>query len=307
MTNREIQKNEIQRRLNFACKRMPLPRDIDFCIVNDTLYLTVNSQGTMVNMQHDGSAFEGWSICMKAAFPEVNNVVLSWEPPHIKEVSNQQEQHYNRFVMRVASFLANYSWLSIDDKLCKEVEYVRSLLENKRLRVNYPKKQSKEKVDKEKKPEAHLEREIVERLREHVSLTDHQLPVGLFVDEVAFTPGRASQIDIWQVEDTTLRVFELKVSSNKKVGILSELMFYANTMYYLKEGLISYPDDVAKAKDFRHFKALHQLIESGRIDKIDAVFMVQKLHPLLDAYRNEILKILSNNKFSIQYYIREIP
>lgn len=25
------------------------------------------------------------------------------------------------------------------------------------------------------------------------------------------------------------------------------------------------------------------------------------------AYRNEILKILSNNKFSIQYYIREIP
>ncbi len=306
MENKIIQKKEIQDRLKIVGKRVTLPRNIDFCIQDDTLYLTVKLQGVIKNMQEDCSAFEGWCICIKAALPEVNHVVLSWEQP-ANEVANL---HYNRFLMRVASFLAEYSWFSIDGKHTEEVRNVQNLLNGECLYVNYPKSEAKEVVDEKKKPEAYRERMEVKKLQDGGLMAGHQLPVGLFDGKVSkstsFTPRGASQVDLWQVVDKALRVFELKCKDNKKVGIISELMFYANTMYYLKEGLIRYPSDVAVAKDYRNFKELYQLIAGKLIDKIDAVFMVQELHPLFDAYKRKILEILNDNKFGIRYYIEEI-
>lgn len=120
MENKIIQKKEIQGRLKIVGKRVTLPRNIDFCIQDDTLYLTVKLQGVIKNMQEDCSVFEGWCICIKAVLPEVNHVVLSWEQP-ANEVANL---HYNRFLMRVASFLAEYSWFSIDGKHTEEVRNV---------------------------------------------------------------------------------------------------------------------------------------------------------------------------------------
>lgn len=304
MENKVIQKKEIQDRLKI--KGVSLPSNIDFCIQDDTLYLTVKSEEVEKNMQGDGSAFEGLCICIKAALPEVNHVVLSWEQP-ANEVANL---HYNRFLMRVASFLVGYSWFSIDGKHTEEVRNVQNLLNGECLYVNYPKFEAKEVVDEKKKSEAYRERMEVKKLQDGGLLAGHQLPVGLFKGEVsesnAFTPHKASQIDLWQVVDKTLRVFELKCNTNKKVGIISELMFYANTMYYLKEGLIRYPSDVAEAKDYRNFKELYQLIAGKLIDKIDAVFMVPELHSLFSAYKKKILEILNDNKFGIRYYIEEI-
>lgn len=72
-------------------------------------------------------------------------------------------------------------------------------------------------------------------------------------------------------------------TSKHEVGIISELMFYANIMHYLKEGWINYPDTAAKTMNFNHFRELYQIIKGGAIDKI--------------------LKILTDNKFGIVYHI----
>ncbi len=306
----EISKEDILRLLKQVCPSVELPSEIDFRINNNTLYLNVGGKGVIENMQCDGAAFEGWAICIKAAVPEICNAVMSWGKPRYSKttkIEERQRKHYNRFLMRVVSFLDNYSWFSIDSSHDKDVNSVRELLESRCLLINYPQSESKSIVDKNKKREAFLEREKVKTLREHVPLTDHQLPVGLFVNEVkvsnTFTPRGASQIDIWQVEDNTLRVFELKATKNEKVGIISELMFYANTMYYLKEGVIQYPDTIRNAKNFCHIKDLWKVIEDHLIFKIDAIFMTEKLHTLFEAREKEILKILNNNKYLIRYQI----
>ncbi len=309
----EISKEDILRQLKQVWPSVELPSEIDFRINNNTLYLNVGGKGVIQNMQCDGAAFEGWAICIKAAVPEIRNVVMSWDKPRYSKetgIEGRQRKHYNRFLMRVASFRDNYSWFSIDSGHDEDVNSVRNLFENRCLLMNYPKSKAKSIVDKDKKREAFLEREKVKVLREHVPLTDHQLPVGLFVNEVkasnTFTPRGASQIDIWQVENTTLKVFELKATKNEKVGIISELMFYANTMYYLKEGMIRYPCTIRSAKNFRHIKDLWEIIENHLIFKIDAIFMTEKLHTLFEARKEEILKILNNNKYLIRYQIKRI-
>lgn len=309
----EISKKSILKQLKQVCPGVKLPSEIDFRIYDNTLYLNVGRKGVIENMQYDSAAFEGWAICIKAAIPEIGHVAMSWDNPRYSkttEIEGRQRKHYNRFLMRVNSFLDNYSWFSIAPSHDEDVNSIRELFESRCLLMNYPKSESKPVVDKEKKPEAFLEREMVKALREQVPLTDHQLPVGLFVNEVeapnTFTPCKGSQIDIWQVEDTTLRVFELKATKNEKVGIISELMFYTNTMYYLKEGVIQYPDTIRNAKNYRHIKNLWEVIEAHLISKIDAIFMTGKLHTLFEAREEEILKILNNNKYLIRYRIERI-
>lgn len=307
----QITKDSILKRLKRVYPGAGLPSEIDFRIKDNALFLNISGKGVLENMQCDGAAFESWAICIKAAIPEISNVVMSWnEPKYSKttETERRQRRHYSRFLMRVVSFLASYSWFSILSEHNEEVNRVKVLLESRCLLMNYPKSESKAVVDENKKSEAFLERQLVKNLRENVPLTDHQLPVGLFVDDIktvnTFTPRGASQIDIWQVEDVTLRVFELKVLGNEKVGIISELMFYANTMYYMKEGIITYPESIVKAKNYRCIRDIHKLIEEGLIHKIEAVFMVSKLHPLFEAIEKAIIEILNDNRFLIRYSVK---
>lgn len=61
-----------------------------------------------------------------------------------------------------------------------------------------------------------------------------QWPVGLFDGKVAkgreiFT-GRKSAIDLIGIRDDSLVLFELKKAGNRKVGAVSELLFYASVM-----------------------------------------------------------------------------
>ena len=69
---------------------------------------------------------------------------------------------------------------------------------------------------------------------------NHQLPMGLFDGTVskatAITPGGASQADLWRIDHDKFYVYELKDcinSDNTHVGIITELMFYANVLYRL--------------------------------------------------------------------------
>jgi hypothetical protein len=78
--------------------------------------------------------------------------------------------------------------------------------------------------------------EISGAFRSHFQLEKvmRQWPVGLFDGKVArgheiFTGGK-SAIDLIGIRNDTLVLFELKKSGNRKVGAVSELLFYASVM-----------------------------------------------------------------------------
>lgn len=300
-----MNKKQILDRLkkNVGSDSVRLPSQIDFSLSNSILEMHVNGSGVRDNMQTNGSAFEGWALCIKACIPEVSKVILKWDSPKYSsdhKEKTRQEKHYNRFLMRVVLFSRYFDWFAIHDD---NKDLTNSFFKiHSHLFINYPKTESKEKVSengKINKREAILERQLVEKLRESISFTNHQLPVGLFDDEVKIentcTPRGASQIDLWQIDKDTLRIFELKDECNNEVGIISELMFYANVMNELINGRIQYPQSIISAKDIRNIKSLYKAIQDKSISCVEAVFLVYNFHPLVATNLKSILKIINES------------
>ena len=283
-------------------ENLKLPKQIDFGISDSVLYLKIEGSAVRDNMQTDGSAFEGWSICIKSYFPEIKNVEINWDLPLYSantQVRQRQEKHYNRFLLRVLFFSRHYNWFNIHkskkDTIRLFSEYHSNLL------INYPTNKGAEEVSgkgKINKGEAKLERLVMDKLRKSVSVTDHQLPVGLFDGEVkskrTCTPRGASQIDLWQIDKDVLRIFELKDETNNKIGIISELMFYANVMNEVNKGRIKYPQSIETATDYRNIQYLYRSVKEEKINRIEAVFLVYTLHPLIEYNLDIILDIIND-------------
>lgn len=306
----KVKNEEVTRLLQKAadCKRLRLPSQIQFDIKDDVLSVMIEGEGVIKNMQTDTSAFEGWIVCLKAYINGIQRVVLNWNDPcyNVKEeYRKREEKHYNRFLMRAALFEKSYGWFSIDDS--RRVEIDRCWEAMSKLVLNYPKSQADKTAQKE---EANLEREIVAKMG---PIADHQLPVGLFSGSLiannAFTPRAASQIDIWQLNGDELSIYELKADKNKAVGIISELMFYANAMRLFVNHVIDYPTEFAASEtSYRHAKELYDWIRHDRIKKINAVFLTNALHPLIEKAKEKILQILNEpaNKTGICFAHEEV-
>lgn len=265
-------------------------------------------------MQENCSAFEGWAVVIKATHPYIKTAVLDWmTPTYNPEKQNIQKAHYNRFLMRVANFNRCYTWFEVIESRRAEVDWVQKKLDNKELVVNFPKSPCRkdEDIDKKKKPEAWLERRLVKEWNESNSVTDEQLPVGLFTSgrvskETTFTPRGASQIDLWQLYDKTMHIYELKVAGNESIGIISELMFYVCTIQNIVKGLISYPD-ISKEKDYRHFKEFATGVENHKIKRVIGYFTASEFHPLIESLRDRIKCILNTNSMGVQFDYRILP
>lgn len=67
-----------------------------------------------------------------------------------------------------------------------------------------------------------------------------QLPLGLFDGVVSrdtrWSPGGASQVDLWtrSLDGRTIHLFELKRNDNRKVGIISEALWYARLLHRVR-------------------------------------------------------------------------
>ena len=264
----------------------------------------------VANMQEDKSAFEGWSILLKSAMPKINNVILDWENP-LFSANKTKQAHYNRFLIRVANFKQAYSWFDISKERFSEVEEMQTLLESDTIVVNSPQRPCGSVTNEDKKPEAALERELVELWRKDNPITDEQLPVGLFrngivSEENALTPGHASQIDLWQLDNDTMRVCELKAKGNEPIGIISELFYYVCIVKNIASGHIKCPD-ASKAISYRHFKDFAEAVANGKIHKIIGYFIAPRLHPLLEKLKDKVLEILNGNMLGIQFEFCRLP
>ncbi len=214
--------------------------------------------------------------------------------------------------MRVSNFKQAYSWFNIAKERVPEVNRMRELLESNTIVVNFPKRNCNPVTDPNKKPEAVLERKLVELWEKNCPITDEQLPVGLFRNgkvskETTLTPRGASQIDLWQLDNDTMRIYELKVKGNEAIGIISELMFYVCTIKNIVNGLIKYPD-VSNVKSYRHFKDFVNAVTNKDIKSVIGYFTAPRLHPLLESpkLKDTILEILNANSFDIRFEIYNI-
>jgi hypothetical protein len=83
-----------------------------------------------------------------------------------------------------------------------------------------------------------------------VAFLHRQFPVGLFDGVVskatAWTPGGASQLDLWgpSPDGRVLHPIELKTVRNSKVGILPEALYYLRLLQYVRRGQVGggHPD-----------------------------------------------------------------
>ena len=301
---------EIIRNIHPSAK---LPSNMDVKTSGVCLFINLKGKGVIANMQTDESAFEGWCVVLKAALPGIERVILNWDTPaYTIGKENAQKAHYNRFLMRVANFRCAYSWFKVADNRKDEVDDIQSMLLSGGVVVNYPKKECGEVSDNEKKPEAVLERKLVDLWGKECPVTDEQLPVGLFTNgkvskENTFTPRGASQIDLWQLDGSTMHVYELKVKNNEKVGIISELMFYVCTIKNIVDGNIRYPD-ISNAKNYRHFKDFADAVATNKIENIIGYFTAPRFHPLIESNQlnNKILAILNANTLGIEFEYKNI-
>ena len=246
-------------------------------IKNLTLFVKI--KGLKANMQFDEAAFESWAIAFKYYLKEyIETITIDWE----RDFSNGEDGflHYNRFVYRLAKFVQTYSWA----RSAKTIPAIPTML--------YCNVGTKEAASADKHPqgdEGWLECKYVEEHSMDYDVINHQFPVGIFHEKVSrtthYTTGHKSAIDIWAIKNDCLSIFELKESKNKRLGIISELMFYTNILDDILSHRIMYEEsknvEFAVKHDIRGFKKFHEAYEKGTINKIESIFLANNLHPLL--------------------------
>jgi len=116
-----------------------------------------------------------------------------------------------------------------------------------------------------------------------------QLPVGVFAQSVSrdtrvFTGGK-SAIDLWGVnaKKGVIKIFELKAPKNRKVGIISELMFYA---MLISDAMGDQPLIKLVQGENDNLEETRGSVEAFNLwksaESLEAIFLALELHPLID-------------------------
>lgn len=278
-----------------------LPEHMDIVSNNGILTVTMKPKGLTENMQTNGSAFEGWAIAIKANAPHLaNKVIVEWHGLglHVGKESN----HYRRFLYRILRFEQSYEWASaspLDNMAKNDLEDIRKELPC--WVANYPNKDSQDDAVKE---EAKLERQLKNHLVKISEYCDHQLPVGLFYIEKnkanERTPRQASQIDLWSINGDKISVYELKKDGNKMVGIISELMFYANVIKDFSLKILKHANGAKEAR-YRSFNYLFDKLYSTNNVEVEAVFLTNDFHPIIKKGGSDLFNLLNGNSRDIKY------
>ena len=242
--------------------------------VGNLVIIKLCRKGLIDNMQSDSAAFEGWAIVVRAAFEKAGvpvKVRIDGEKP--KNLQNNEEEHYNRFLYRISKFVDIFEWAYTDDF---ENEIAIFKKAHKNMVMNVPDKDAKKEAAK---GEATMERYFCEDNKLFFDCLDHQLPVRIFDDEIstesAITTG--GFIDAWGIKGSTVYVFELKLDNNRKVGAISELMFYINVMH----DIMSHRINFIMNSQYRSFDKIKAMYDSRSCKEIIGRIIARKFHPLI--------------------------
>ncbi|MBN1925713.1 MAG: hypothetical protein JW798_07755 [Prolixibacteraceae bacterium] len=299
-----MNKQEVLKHLKSALdyNSLRLPEYVDFKIVDRQLQIHVGintgkkKMACLGNMQNDEAAFEGWSICLKHHLKDfIDSASLSWDSPCALSINEQR--HYNRFLYRALRFAELFSWFSVSSAHVWELaDFEKNIID---LFINTPQKDagtpsSRKISEKQLEYDPHTR----ELLKEEFGFkaVDHQLPVGVKKQGKAFFTGHASAIDLWGVDnDDCLHLIELKYR-NKKVGIISELLFYLEVMFD-----VFFAGRIGKPNCSKFYRGAEYLYgpNACKASKINAHFMTDELHPLV----SESIALLNTNSIGVCFNI----
>lgn len=265
----------------------------------------LDSDDVSANMQEDRAAFEAWLLLAKASgYGHPFNCQLEWPVPAKKTL------HYNRFQFRVRNFEKLFDWFkpSIISPTLNDYD-----IKGKYI-VNKPQGHAETSPSPlEAKIEAAFEANGTGLLGSAVAglsnpsfILGRQLPVGLFDGSVVggkkvFNAGH-SAIDLWGIDDSGLHLFELKTPQNKKMGAVSELLFYAFFMNNVVKGTFQYNPAVSTASStiprIVTFNKLEQAIAknffSDKIIHAHLLLHEGRVHPGIEAKNFSVLQLLND-------------
>lgn len=270
--------------------QFPARSEIEIGGTREQATITMKEKGLNANMQSDAAAFESWAMAL-LIHCGVKYVKIGVDPG-----AGGLGPHYERFLYR----LKRFSELFPDRVIAKWPDTPSRALNSQSGRFlnqpgpreTPPEAASKERMKAASLPkpsESNLELalEISGAFRSHFQLEKvmRQWPVGLFNERVAngnriFTGGK-SGIDLIGIRRDTLVLFELKKARNRKVGAVSELLFYASVMR----------DAIGASAIFKlDSKSAEKNCAIGpeeilRCSKICAVLLAPDFHPLISEPR----------------------
>lgn len=291
--------------------------EIDITEEREKLRLHLKSVG--VNMQEDAMAFEAWSILLHLR--EKKDIILSFNPMEFKEEFyfenlSTEKQHYMRFLYRLLKFQEDmHDWFSVSKENKDVLKKFRDVFNSVKKVNNYPEQDSG--FNRNKGQEHILEKAFAENALDIKGKTkpkidcelNDQLPVGIFVDKKAkknrIFSGGSSAIDLWGIDskDNAFCIFELKKQKgNDKVGIISELYFYANIILDLLNNRNGF--ELNKAiNSYRGYEKIIDFKNNHKNIKIKAYFLVKSFHSRVEELKDEIIEILNKNNSGIIYGI----
>ena len=294
-------------------KHINLPRGIEFdCSLEDAskpkiINMMLSTKAAYnTNMQEDESAFEAWALIFRAYFSSVEICLL------LEEGKQKETEHYHRFLYRVMNFMEQYEWFHISSFLLAEVERFKKTLVNNAFYNNCPGKDStkisdgsQKGIEKEYEAKFSGNHESVDRRAELCKPSEKifsQLPVGLMKgdEKTPFFPGDSAAIDLWKISsDHKLVIYELK-AKRKKVGIVTELMFYASYVrdMFLKDNN-TWKLSPSEDGDFRGYGDLYEACRRQELVGLEAYMLVDEIHPLLAD--GKVLKLMNQNSNGIVY------
>lgn len=317
-------------------RRIMLPRDVEFDYKEKTLTITIHDKGigygfldskgkiNYSNMQDDGAAFEGWAIVVKTYWnkneqykvklavdcdlPDVNDTFIKKTHP---EVSSG---HYGRFLYRAYKFREEFEWFELEEKLDHAVKDYNDLITNKVIGATNHLPDGDAGINRHN--EIRVEKAFADHPDELIKISDgkisgkvyRQLDVWLESGDGKnqfLTSGR-SAIDLWNLSNSALNIFELKAKNKKnniKVGIISELFFYAEycSDFYGKHARFELRQPEEGRID-RGYSELYCSQINRVIKNVNAFFLTDDYHPLV---KKETTRLLNTNRKQIKYTLLE--
>lgn len=277
----------------------------------DTVQITMSMEGveykrppqrgkkkpSFINMQADDAAFEGWALALHVHLNKNIQLELDTNGEAVP-AWDREKPHYNRFLYRLKKFDTLYGgpdgWFTVEENLSAAAEdfdrYLHASVVT--FRNNIGTKSASVRQGAEARAEAAFYASP-DKLSAYSKDLSRQLPVGLFEGtikkETGIFTGGSSAIDLWglggDASGTQMVIYELKTLKRQKssgpsakVGIISELMFYAHyayDMYLERKGF--QPTPPKNGKDPRGYRRLAE----ANIIGIRAYMLTDKLHPLI--------------------------
>lgn len=281
-----------------STSKYQLPRDISVRKQGTTIIMSLSRRNMTSNMQTDVGAFDAWAMILKGFLrfsclenPQCSVVKIRIDGRRPENMTKQELGHYNRFIYRLSKFVDSNEWAYAPD-FENEIKIFRK--KNNELVINVPQDEAQLKADKK---EAKLERAYCTLFQDRYEAAGQQLPVRLFQKEIKESNAITASgfIDLWSLTQNKLTVYELKTKENRKVGILSELLFYV----YVMQDVMTHKIGIPHTSKFRAFDAIYKAYESKNY-YVEGVLLAPKLHPLL-CYALDLMQFQKLNGVNVHF------